>query len=213
MSSLDGCNEIVQNLISVDNDEEEISTTIDADMPAATATAPVNQVINISELLIDYNKTKTEKKKLAAVIVNQAHKIHVLQSKLVRKQEYAKDWLTHFTEREQRILQQISNDENSDKRFIRHIIEILYKNNMDAVNNRSLKGRSEYLGTDGRTIHEKLPVTPDKLNIIKTAFEARVDGDEARSKETYFNRIVNRAICQIRDKINKRKRSKEKAIQ
>lgn len=165
-----------------------------------------SEEINVLDLVDGYNKMKKEKVKLISIVVNQSHHIQKLKYKLQGKEKDNIDWMQLFSETNRKTLRHVPSDAKSDKRFIRRLLEILYETNITALNTCCVKGRPEYIGANGKNIPENTPISPEKYKILQNAFENRVDGDDDRSKKTYFHKVVNKAICEIRDRGSNRKK-------
>lgn len=152
---------------------------------------------------------KTAKQRLAVLVIQQASKIGKLEDKIAKLEEEAalKDndpkWKAGLNSGDIAALEKIPKAKSADKKFLRKMIEMLYKNNLQVLNHRTVKGRAE-LVTPTHTIAEKLAITPSKLEILRSAFMERIGDvqDDDRKTETYFNTAVCNSVCQIRKRLN-----------
>lgn len=93
---------------NAENAPVTVETVQENVQPAIQVTNVVDDEMNVSELIDDYNKLKKEKQKLVVIVVNQTQQLQKLQSKLEsKKDENNINWMTHFSEKERKMLKQI----------------------------------------------------------------------------------------------------------
>lgn len=151
---------------------------------------------------------KKEKQRLALIVIKQSNTIVKLQDEIAQHEnekatrENLPKWKTSLNTRDVEALEKISLEMKADTQYIRRLIEILYKHNLEVLNERSGKGRSEFVSPT-QNITAKLPITPKKMEILREAFEDRMKSveDDSRKTDSYFNTIVSNCICQIRKKV------------
>lgn len=122
-----------------------------------------------------------------------------------------------FTEEEKRTLNSTPMDKKSDALFARHLLEFLYKNNLNALENRSCSGRTRKQKQDtnefnGAASSEFKAITPEKKRIIFEEFSKRIQNSSVATEEklirldsNYISGRIKTAIGTVRKNISKKK--------
>lgn len=105
---------------------------------------------------------------------------------------------------EKLILRNIPGAIKDDAKFVRQGMEFLYKENMDKLVNRSVKGTKKRARTSKGVTKQhsaKLPLTPEKISILRSLFIERITEKCAESTEftkrnsdVYFNKLLNQFL-------------------
>lgn len=121
-------------------------------------------------------------RKLLQLTVNQATHIEQLRETISRSN------LPHEKELDE--VRKIPEEKGKDTKFVQRYLEVMYKENLQALDTRTVTGLGGKL------------ITPEKWNAMHQDFKKRIadDRDHARNRESYFNRVVKNSISQIRSK-------------
>lgn len=107
-----------------------------------------------------------------------------------------------FTDLQKHRLKIIGGEKNQDSKFVLKCTEFLYESNREQLTTKVVVRRN---GSKG-----KEPMTPTKVAAIHSAMKYRCDAvnvNAERCSEQYVNRLISRAIGNIRKSVNlKRKR-------
>lgn len=102
----------------------------------------------------------------------------------------------------------MSGDRAFDCKFVRKILLMLYDGQTDKLSHRSVRGTKERVvkSRNGTKFHPaKLPITPTKLNAIRSAFNQRIEKHcpdsldfTKRISVAYFNKILNAVLSNLK---------------
>lgn len=103
-----------------------------------------------------------------------------------------------FTNREKRYLEGISKTKNLDQKFVKKMIEFMYKNDPQRLKHRSAV----------RTTNGKRCMSPHKCLAIERAMQLRVPAEEKeiRGKIAYRNRLIGNALGKLTERVLKQGR-------
>lgn len=116
-----------------------------------------------------------------------------------------------FTEAQLKFLQFMPLDKKNDCTFILQCLKYAYKSDPTVLTSKTLKGTAERteITADGREIHHeaKAPLTPEKVDRIKSLFMKRISKCEINSaeyvermKDPYVNRLFAAGIVNLSKK-------------
>lgn len=135
----------------------------------------IEEAIRICKLVVSEKDDEIDrlKKQAGEIAVNtNAASIDTLPAQPNISEENLKSFLdfsANFTEDELSNLRSISANNSSDSTFVAHCVKYLYKQNLSALKNKSVTGKSRKPG------QVKEPVTPAKYKILSEIFRERVN--------------------------------------
>lgn len=118
----------------------------------------------------------------------------------------------HFTARELKFLECMSLEKKFDSTFVHHCLQFAYKDNLQVLTQKSLKGTAEVVliaenGDVEKTIPGKDPLTPVKIEKIRSLFIERISKCQLnpvayseRIKDAYLNRLIGSGVTNIAKK-------------
>lgn len=149
----------------------------------------------------NYNKLKK--------MHSEAERLKLAKKFVVEEEEWQQKRVTKYSEYLTKAnlcqLDTISPRESMDTTFIRVCLEILYRDNLSVLRNRSLHGKS-YSNRETLNRRHNLPLSPLKTNVIRELFRERVvrSGVETnrRLSTDYVNTRISNTLSSIKRQIN-----------
>lgn len=176
----------------------------------------IEEAIRICKLVVSEKDDEIDrlKKQVGEIAVNtNAASIDTLPAQPnISEENLLKSFLgfsANFTEDELSNLRSISADNSGDSTFVAHCVKYLYKQNLSALKNKSVTGKSR---TPGQV---KEPVTPAKYETLSEIFRERVNitsknKNEIEARAKGINKFIKDAIMNV-NRSNQTNEIEEKA--